>query len=240
VLVTGAAASETWRIDPPGGVVTAGQVITFARGAATVQYTAGVGETLADTVAGLNTTWAQAGLAVTAQVDGAGMLLTADAAGTAQAFSVALGATLGTKVTAGRDVTGFIDAEEAVGKGSVLALQQGSGGAVGLSIDVPVTVAEITATGGSVGSVTYAPGLAQRLLTVVDDATRSADGLLATAQEGRLRAVKDYQRQIERWDDRLTSYRTMITRQFTAMETAIASLKSATSFLSGLTTTTTS
>ncbi|HEX2807403.1 MAG TPA: flagellar filament capping protein FliD, partial [Kineosporiaceae bacterium] len=56
----------------------------------------------------------------------------------------------------------------------------------------------------------------------------------STAQTGATAEVKRYQDQIDTWDARLTTYRESLTRQFTAMETALAKIKSATSALSSL------
>jgi flagellar hook-associated protein 2 len=78
------------------------------------------------------------------------------------------------------------------------------------------------------------PGLAQQLASLVDVETRSGTGLVTTARQGRLTQVKTLQDQIDAWDQRLTDYRNQLTRQFTAMETALAALKSQTGALSGL------
>ncbi|MGZ4625619.1 MAG: flagellar filament capping protein FliD, partial [Kineosporiaceae bacterium] len=64
--------------------------------------------------------------------------------------------------------------------------------------------------------------------------TNSSTGTLTSAQQGRLTEVKTLQAQIDAWNTRLAAYRDQLTRQFTAMETALASLKSQTSALAGL------
>ena len=234
VVVTQAAAGEQWSAALPGGVD--GRTLSLTRGTTTVSYTGAPGATLAQAAALMADSLADAGLDVDVSVAGTDLVFTAKATGTASAFSLTLDAVAATRVRAGLDVAGFIDGEPATGTGSVLALQEGTGSAVGLSLDVPVTAAEVTATGGVVGSFGYTPGLAQRLLTLVNDVTKSSTGALASAQQSRLSAVKGYQSQIDRWDQRLTTYREMLTRQFTAMETALASLKSQTSFLAGMST----
>ena len=48
--------------------------------------------------------------------------------------------------------------------------------------------------------------------------------------------MKTLQAQIDDWDTRLADYRAQLTTQFTAMETALAALKSQTSSLAGLST----
>lgn len=232
VVVNQAAAVEQWSAGLPGGVD--GRTLTVSRGSTSVSYTGAPGATLGQAATLMTQSLADAGLDVGVTVAGTDLVFTAGGAGTASAFSLTLDAVAATRVRAGLDVAGFIDGEPATGTGTVLALQEGTGSAVGLSLDVPVTAAEVTATGGVVGTFGYTPGLAQRLLTLVNDATAGSTGALASAQESRLSAVKGYQSQIDRWDQRLTTYREMLTRQFTAMETALASLKSQTSFLAGM------
>ena len=96
--------------------------------------------------------------------------------------------------------------------------------------------ADVASSGGAVGNLTYRPGLAQNLLTLIKDTTASSTGSLATAQQGRLDAVDDLQKQIDSWTTRLDNKRLSLQRQFTAMEIAIASLRSQTSALSGVST----
>ena len=64
----------------------------------------------------------------------------------------------------------------------------------------------------------------------------STTGVLTSARQGRLTEVKNLQSQIDDWDTRLAAYRDQLTQQFTAMETALATLKSQTSSLAGLST----
>jgi flagellar hook-associated protein 2 len=75
------------------------------------------------------------------------------------------------------------------------------------------------------------PGLAQRLVSLVQQQTETGTGLLTSAKSGRESAVKGLQDQIEDWDRRLTAYRASLQAQFTAMETTLAALKSQSSFL---------
>ena len=106
---------------------------------------------------------------------------------------------------------------------------------MGLSLDTSgLTDDDIGLTGGAVGSVTYTPGLARQLATLVDQATAASTGMVTSAQQGRQTEVKDLQNQIDEWDRRLAAYRATLTTQFTAMETALASLKSQTSSIASL------
>jgi flagellar hook-associated protein 2 len=235
--ITSRGAKEQWSLD--GASIAPGSVIHLERGSSSVDYTVQDGDGLAEIIAGLDTKAAAANFGVTAQDDGAGgLLLTADASGAGQAFTASVDGAQGTRLSAGADVVGTIDGQPATGLGDILSLPSGTGGAVGLAVDTSGFSDQdiAAAAGGPVGTVTYTPGLAQRLTTLVDDETNSTTGLLTSARQGRLTEVKDLQSQIDDWDTRLAAYRDQLTQQFTAMETALASLKSQTGALAGLST----
>lgn len=231
VEVTNAPTREQWSVETGGDPT--GQVLTLTRGSSAVTYTVEAGKSLDDVAKELNSRSTTAGFGVTARVDGTSLVFTADAAGAARAFTASVDGADGTQLTPGADIGGTIDGQTATGVGSVLSLPTGKGGAVGLSLDVAVTDDDITGSGGAIGSVTYSPGLAQRLVTLIGDAT-GATGSLTTATDGANTQIKRFQTQIDAWDDRLTAYRATLTRQFTAMETALAQLKTQTSAISSL------
>ncbi len=58
--------------------------------------------------------------------------------------------------------------------------------------------------------------------SLLNSATDTATGSLTVAQQRRVDDVKDLQSQIDAWDIRLAARRATLTRQFTAMETALA------------------
>ena len=237
VRVTSAPAREQWSLDTGGDL--SGQAITLTRGSTTVSYQWAAGQSTSEVAAALNTQLSTSGFGVGVTVNGGTMVFTADSAGSAQGFTVGSDSQAGTQVTAGADVQGTIDGQTASGLGSVLSLPTGTGGAVGLSLAVTTTAADLAATGGSLGRVAFTPGLAQRLVTLIGDANGST-GTITTAQTGATARVKQLQTQIDAWDSRLTSYRQTLTTQFTAMETAMSKLKSSMSALSSLTSGTTS
>ncbi|MGY1660061.1 flagellar filament capping protein FliD [Geodermatophilus sp. SYSU D00705] len=76
------------------------------------------------------------------------------------------------------------------------------------------------------------PGIAQRLLKLAKDATDSTTGSLMKRTETQDAQSKDLQKRIEDWDRRLELRRATLTRQFTAMETALSSLQNQSSWLS--------
>jgi flagellar hook-associated protein 2 len=76
------------------------------------------------------------------------------------------------------------------------------------------------------------PGVAQRLLAVAKAATDSATGSLVKRAETQDAQATDLQKRIDDWDLRLELRRANLTRQFTAMETALSSLQNQSSWLS--------
>jgi flagellar hook-associated protein 2 len=234
VQVAVASAREQWRMDPPGGDI-GGQTVVVMQGSRMVTFTAGVGDSIADAVAAMNSKMASSGVGVTASVVGASVVFNAASPGASAAFSVTMNGAAATRTVAGRDAQGTIDGLTATSSGGLLTLNDTSSGADGLTLDVStITDADVTATGGNVGQVTYRPGLAQGLAGLLDRVTDTRDGSLSRAQASRLAAVKDLQSSIESWDLRLEARRATLTKQFTAMETAIAGLQSQTTALGGL------
>jgi len=234
VQVAVTAAREQWRMDPPGGDIS-GQTVVVMQGSRVVTYTAGVGESIADAVAAMNSRMSSSNLGVTATVVGPSVLFTASAAGTGSAFDVTMNGATATRTVAGRDVSGDIDGYTATGSGTILSLTEAASGANGLAFDTSaISDADVSGGGGYVGDVDYRPGLAQGLANLLDNVTDTRDGSLSRAKANRLSDVKDLQDSIDSWDRRLEARRATLTKQFTAMETAIAALKSQTSALSGL------
>jgi len=76
-------------------------------------------------------------------------------------------------------------------------------------------------------------GLADRLLSLAKSATNSTTGTVTMLAKGRDALAKDIQTRIDDWDLRLAARKATLSRQFTAMESALSSLKSQSSWLSG-------
>ncbi len=229
VHIDSLAATESWQVD--GSTPLTGKTIELARGTTTASYTVQAGDTLADVATALTAAATSAGLGISASVEGTNLALSATAAGSAGAFGVTLDTLTQARLVAGADVQGAIDGQPATGTGNLLALTSGDSGARGLVLDVALSAGDLTASGGDIGSVTVAPGLAQRMVELVSAQTATGTGMLTSAKSGREKAVKGLQDQIEDWDRRLTAYRASLQAQFTAMETTLAALKSQSSFL---------
>ena len=83
------------------------------------------------------------------------------------------------------------------------------------------------------GATPAVEGISQRLQALAKRATDSTTGSLTLLAEGRDELADDFQDRIDSWDLRLELRRETLTRQFTAMETALSSLKSQSSWLAG-------
>ena len=98
-----------------------------------------------------------------------------------------------------------------------------------LAADPARAQALVYGTGTGTGAV---PGVAQRLLDVVKEASDTVKGSLVLKAKSSDDAASDLQDRIEDWDLRLELRRTALTKQFTAMETALSSLQNQASWLS--------
>jgi flagellar hook-associated protein 2 len=233
VNVTQAAAKERWTAAPNQASMV-GKTVVVTQGSLTASYTMGAGDTLADAASAINTKAAAAGIKASAVVNSGGKIeFTASDAGTAEAFSVTYDGAAGSKDQAGLDVAGTIDGKAATGNGNILSAKDKTSGAFGLAISADFSAADVSASGGAVGSISYTPGVAQKLSSLISDAT-GTDGSVTKAKQSRLDAVKDFQDQIDAWDLRLEQRRESLTKQFTAMETAISNLKSQSSSITSL------
>lgn len=103
-----------------------------------------------------------------------------------------------------------------------LAKRLGAGGPAGPGAD---------AISGTADDIV--PGIAQRLLDVAKTASDTTAGSLTLLAQGRDKLAQDIQDKIGSWDIRLAKRREMLTRQFTAMETALGSLQQQSSWLAG-------
>jgi flagellar hook-associated protein 2 len=234
VNLTRAPATEQWEIALPVDLADlVGQSVVLGKGTTTVSLDIDEPMTAAQLVARLNTLAANAGLRISTSTGVGTLVLTASSAGAGGAFTAdvtdAQDASTGaaSRTTAGADVAGTIDGQAAKGTGSLLQRVSGTGGAVGLVLDVDVTQT------GAVGTVTVATGLAQTMIAALESATDPDSGYLSVAQDGRAATAKDLERQFDAWTLRLEARKLALTRQFTAMETTLAALQKQAGFLAG-------
>ena len=213
-----------------GGALSADETIEHKVGTNTASYSARAGESLASVAAGINESASKANLGITAVVDGGKLTIRANAYGSVPTFSLKSSGTGSGLVTApgdwegaqtaGVDVAGTINGVTATGSGQLLTAPADDRALAGL------TLRATTTTPRSGDTFSYAPGIAQRLDTVVKDATDPVSGSITLAVTGRKRLVTGLDTQISSWDARLTLKETSLQRQFTALETALSKAKS--------------
>jgi flagellar hook-associated protein 2 len=90
-----------------------------------------------------------------------------------------------------------------------------------------------TATTPAVDQQPAADGLGLRLQELAKRLTNATTGTLTLLAQGRDALVKDFESRIADWDLRLATRKETLTRQFTAMETALSSLKNQSTWLAG-------
>jgi flagellar hook-associated protein 2 len=97
-----------------------------------------------------------------------------------------------------------------------------------LNADPVKTQSYFVGTGTNVGN-----GLADKMSAMADKASQSNTGTLAQLINSGNSMIKDLNTNISDWDTRLTQRQQTLQRQFTAMETALGSLKNQSSWLAG-------
>ncbi|WP_448642578.1 flagellar filament capping protein FliD [Geodermatophilus sp. URMC 63] len=141
-------------------------------------------------------------------------------------------------------LTNFAGAVGTLGSPATLGIQLRKDGTVLFDKATFLTALEKdpTKVQGMLGGVPAKPGppataavegLAQRVQALAKRASDATTGTLTGLAKGRDSLAKDIQERIADWDTRLKLRRDMLTRQFTAMETALSSLKSQSSWLAG-------
>lgn len=86
---------------------------------------------------------------------------------------------------------------------------------------------------GGGDDVTAVTGIAGRLLDIATTASDSTTGSIVALASGKESIAKDIESRIEAWDLRLVRRKEMLSRQFSAMETALSSLKNQSNWLAG-------
>jgi flagellar hook-associated protein 2 len=87
-------------------------------------------------------------------------------------------------------------------------------------------------TGVAARFTSAAGGFASRIQTVAKSASDPVSGTITTSVHGRTSTIKELQDSIANWDTRLALRQDTLTKQFTAMETALQQLQSQQSWLS--------
>jgi len=222
----------------PGATLASAETYTVGSGSSTATYTASAGETVANVVSGMNAALAASNIGVSASLAsngtsyvvklnsadyGSGATFSVNASGTDQ-----LGLTsAGTNYT-GVDVVGTIDGQAATGSGQILSLNSASDPANGLVVQV---TAPNVSTLTTIGTVNYAPGIAQGLGNLAQTVTTAPYGQLPDAVTGLQGTLANVGIQIKEQQSLVATMQAMLTQEFNNMEQTLAQLSSESKFL---------
>jgi flagellar hook-associated protein 2 len=231
--------SATWAA--PTSTLTNAESYTITSGSASATYSATAGETISDVIDGIDSALAGAGINVSAALVGTAgayqVQLESAAYGSGATFGVtASGAdqlgltTAGTSFT-GTDVAGTIDGQTASGSGQDLSLSGSNDPADGLVVQVTAT--GIT-TSTPIGTISYAPGIAQGLAHIALESSLGPNGLIPLAITGQQATLAQVTSAISMQKQLVATQQASLTAEFQNLETTMAQLKSESSFLSAL------
>lgn len=223
------------------GSVSAGETLTIGSGSATATYTTTAGQSLTSIAAGLDSAFAAQGISLSAQVLGGTQLqLVSSAYGSAAAFNVSttntasgtLGLTGGASSAAfaGSDVAGTINGVAATGQGQFLSAPTGDPTLAGLAVQV--TASGITSS-TNLGSLTYAPGLAQALASVAGAMADPVNGAITQTVQGLQNQSASLTPQIIMYQRIVSQQQQMLTTKYANMEATLGTLNSQSSALAG-------
>lgn len=226
VNVTQAATRATSGAFFAGGSPTE-RVIGVRMGSTSVTVNVAAGATPATIVSSLNRALSANGVAVTAETSGTGLRLVSNQYGSAGGFEMNLEVGVGSWMPVnGTDVAGTIDGQAAVGVGRRLSLgTAATSNAKGLAVDLDEGVS-------GAQSFTYQPGVASQLSTLIMDVT-AAGGSMTVLSESYDKRMKDYNTQIDKYEDKLVARETALRRIWAQVQSNLATLQSQQSWLQG-------
>jgi flagellar hook-associated protein 2 len=235
VTVTQAAAQASVAGSGAISALAADETLTIAIGSTSANVALTAGMTTDQVVAAINAALHTEGVSATARNDGGSLRITSSAYGSATTLSVTSdladsgnGTSTGFGTTAttasGLDVAGTIGGVAATGNGQFLTGGEG-GGFTGLTIKVTASAADVVATGGNFGSISFSRGLVSGLLAKVDGLTRPIDGPIAAATEALNSTIDRIEDDITRIEERLLAREAFLVRMFSQAEQAIATLQ---------------
>ena len=180
------------------------------------------------------TTQGRFAIGVTASSDGGKLKLTANSYGSKYGFTVSQSAN-NTGITDGTyegvDVAGTVNGETATGDGQVLTGGSDNANTDGLTVRVTVTASQLTSQGASQGTVTVTQGVGEQMRRSLKAMTDRFTGLVATRKKAAQDTIDDLQKQIDSMEDRIGRSRQGLVRQFSALESTVATFNSLGTFL---------
>jgi flagellar hook-associated protein 2 len=166
-------------------------------------------------------------LAIDVVVDGGALKLTARTAGVSTSFEASWDGGTTWNPAAGVDSVGTIGGEPAFGNGSTFGIPPSAAKWGGLSVVVAGSGT------GTIGTFSYEPGLAQRLISAIREATDDATGYLASSERSREARVTQLTSSISAYDVRLAKRQETLKKQYAALEVALGNLKNKSEWLAG-------
>jgi flagellar hook-associated protein 2 len=192
----------------------------------TVSITLNSGNTLAQSIAQINTD-SQLDSLLTASQDSSGdLVLSSTAYGASQGFTVvsnvASGGTgIGSSTVGadGTDVAGTINGEAATGLGQTLIGNSGNKNTDGLELNVTAT------TAGSYGDVLVSSGIGTGLSQLIANITNATTGAITSAESNINSEISSDQTQETTNNTTIATYKAQLETEFANMETQVASLQ---------------
>jgi flagellar hook-associated protein 2 len=195
-------------------------------GSLDVEYAIGATDTQQDVVDALNTRFSLEGMALTASVSGTGIEVHSEAYGSGASFEVAWdGSTY--EAHTGVDVAGTINGEAATGAGRQLSMPFSHSTLGGLALNITAT------SPGALGNFEYQPGVAQRVVSSIIDATDVISGYITSAENALKSRVEFIEDQVESMNRRVELFEIRLRRQFAQLESALGVMQQQSNWLSG-------
>jgi flagellar hook-associated protein 2 len=221
----------------PSSSVGAPETYSVTVASTTANYAFNAGDTIASIVAGLNTAFAQQGLALSAQAvttsGSTAVEITSNDYGSTQSFSVSASGSdvLGLSSPSafvGQDVAGTINGSPATGVGQVLSASPTDPVLAGLGL--------IVATPGissptAIGNYLYAPGIAQSIATIAAQANVANVGLVPATITSIQNTLSGVGTEITTEQQLLSQQQAALTEEYNNLDTTLSSMQSESSFL---------
>ena len=207
-------------------LTTSPEILTVSSGSSSVEIAIGAGLTPNQVVASVNEKLAGAKLALFAEVSPDSRLrLVSDAYGSSATVSVTSSGTalgLASVAASGVNVAGTIDGSTAAGAGRTLT--GASASTTGLAVSVALQPTDLN--GGPVSfDLTYSPGISGLVRSALD-AARASGGALDTALTSAAGALQRTDAELARVGRMLEMTENRLRKQFSALESALARIKS--------------
>ncbi len=183
-------------------------------------------ESAADAAAALQSALDGAGIRLVVGTDAGALTVRSESFGSNARFDVAWdGATW--ESHQGVDIAGTIGGEAATGLGQQLTVPTTTPGVGGISVHV-------TAPGtGTLGTLTYTTGAAQRVSSALTRALDTLDGYLTSAEKANATRQQDLQKSIDAFEVRLTQRELRLRTYYSNLEVALSNLQQQSSWLAG-------